>query len=102
MVRVHWVFPSASITVICISRAVRGPLNFRIEKLCLVNTVPGTRYWFFSLTSASLNGPEVNGEVVGRAYDVTFTRGEVGVLVETLGESGVKVRFDNLRFTPAE
>lgn len=45
---------------------------------------------------------EVNGQIVGRAYDVTFTRGEVGVLVETLGESGVKVRFDNLRFTPAE
>jgi hypothetical protein len=43
----------------------------------------------------------VNGQEVGRAADVTFTRGEAGVVVETLGEAGVKVRFDNLRFTPA-
>ena len=44
----------------------------------------------------------VNDQPVGRAADATFARGEVGVVVETLGEAGVKVRFDNLRFTPAE
>lgn len=42
----------------------------------------------------------VNEQEVGRAYDVTFTEGEIGVLVETLGAGDVKVRFDNYRYTP--
>jgi hypothetical protein len=44
----------------------------------------------------------VNGQEIGRAYDVTLTSGEIGLLVETLGEGGVKVRFDNFRYTPLE
>lgn len=44
----------------------------------------------------------VNGQEVGRAYDVTFSEGDIGLLVETLGEGGVKVRFDNFRYTPPE
>ncbi|MCB0036152.1 MAG: FHA domain-containing protein [Anaerolineales bacterium] len=44
----------------------------------------------------------VNGQEVGRAYDVALTEGDIGLLVETLGEGGVKVRFDNFRYTPLE
>ncbi len=42
----------------------------------------------------------VNDTEVGRATDVTFTSGEAGVLVETLGEGGVVVQFDNFSYTP--
>ena len=44
----------------------------------------------------------VNGREVGRAFDVTLEEGEIGLLVETLGEGGVKVRFDNLTYTPPD
>lgn len=42
----------------------------------------------------------VNGTEVGRGVDTAFTAGDVGVLVETLGEGGVEVEFDNFRYTP--
>jgi hypothetical protein len=45
----------------------------------------------------------VNGQEVGRATNVTPdgpVSGDVGVLVETLGEGGVRVAFDNFRYSP--
>jgi hypothetical protein len=42
----------------------------------------------------------VNGTEVGRGADRVLTEGEVGVLVETLGEGGVEVEFDNFKYTP--
>jgi hypothetical protein len=44
----------------------------------------------------------VNGQEVGRASDSTYSSGEFGLLVETLGEGGVVVAFDNFRYTPSE
>lgn len=38
----------------------------------------------------------VNGQEVGRVTDDTFTTGDVGLLVQSLGEGGVRVAFDNL------
>lgn len=43
----------------------------------------------------------INDQEVGRAFDATFTQGDVGILVETLGSAGVTVQFDNVKFTPA-
>jgi hypothetical protein len=42
----------------------------------------------------------VNGVEVGRTSDDRLTEGDIAVMVETLGESGVRVIFDNYRFTP--
>ena len=42
----------------------------------------------------------VNGQEVGRVTDNTFTSGDVGLLVQTLGGSGVRVLFDNLSVNP--
>jgi hypothetical protein len=42
----------------------------------------------------------VNGQQVGQASDSQFTEGDIGVLVETLGEGGVTVNFDNFTVTP--
>jgi len=42
----------------------------------------------------------VNGVEVGRTSDDRLTEGDIAVMVETLGESGVRVIFDNFRFTP--
>lgn len=42
----------------------------------------------------------VNDQEVGRVTDTTFTSGDVGVLVQTLGGSGVTVEFDNLSVQP--
>jgi hypothetical protein len=42
----------------------------------------------------------VNGVEVGRTSDDRLTDGDIAVMVETLGESGVRVIFDNFRFTP--
>lgn len=42
----------------------------------------------------------VNDQEVGRVTDNTFTAGDVGVLVQTLGGGGVRVLFDNLSVTP--
>lgn len=44
----------------------------------------------------------VNGEEVGRVTDNTLRRGDIGLMVETLGQGGVKVAFDNFRVTPLE
>lgn len=38
----------------------------------------------------------VNGQEVGRVTDDTFATGDVGLLVQSLGEGGVRVKFDNL------
>lgn len=42
----------------------------------------------------------VNDQEVGRVTDNTFTIGDVGVLVQTLGGGGVRVLFDNLSVRP--
>lgn len=42
----------------------------------------------------------VNGLEVGRAVDDRLTEGDVAVMVETLGEPGVRVVFDNFAYTP--
>ncbi len=42
----------------------------------------------------------VNDQEVGRVTDNTFTAGDVGVLVQTLGGGGVRVLFDNLSVNP--
>lgn len=42
----------------------------------------------------------VNGQEVGRVTDNTFTTGDVGLLVQTLGGGGVRVLFDNLSVNP--
>lgn len=44
----------------------------------------------------------VNDQEVGRATEATFASGNVGVFVETLGEGGVQVAFDNFKYTEAE
>ncbi len=44
----------------------------------------------------------VNGQEVGRVTDNTFTAGDVGLLVQTLGGAPVTVRFDNLSVRPLE
>lgn len=44
----------------------------------------------------------VNDQEVGRVTDNTLRRGDVGVIVETLGEGGVLVAFDNVRVTPLD
>lgn len=42
----------------------------------------------------------VNNVEVGRGTDTTLRSGDVGVLVETLGEGGVVVEFDNFSYIP--
>ncbi len=42
----------------------------------------------------------VNDQEVGRVTDNTFSSGDVGVLVQTLGGGGVRVHFDNLSINP--
>lgn len=42
----------------------------------------------------------VNGVEVGRTSDDRLTEGDIAVMVEALGESGVRVIFDNFRYTP--
>ncbi len=42
----------------------------------------------------------VNDQEVGRVTDSTFSRGDVGLMVETMGAGGVRVQFDNLLVTP--
>jgi len=44
----------------------------------------------------------VNGQEVGRAFDETRFSGDVGVMVETIGAGGVRVHFDNYRYTPLQ
>lgn len=42
----------------------------------------------------------VNDILVGRASDGRLTQGDIGVMVETLGEGGVRVAFDNVSVAP--
>jgi hypothetical protein len=44
----------------------------------------------------------VNGEEVGQATDLDFAPGDIGILVEALGEGDVTVAFDNFEFRPAD
>ena len=45
----------------------------------------------------------VNGQEIGRVNDSRGgTNGDVGLTVETIGEGGVRVAFDNFRYTPLE
>ncbi len=44
----------------------------------------------------------VNGQEVGRVSDTTLSEGDIGLLVETLGEGGVRIGFDNFTVTPLE
>jgi hypothetical protein len=44
----------------------------------------------------------VNDQEVGRATDNAIVRGDIGLIVETLGEGGVRVAFDNFSVTPLE
>lgn len=42
----------------------------------------------------------VNNQEVGRVTDNTLERGDIGIMVETLGQGGVLVAFDNFTVTP--
>jgi hypothetical protein len=44
----------------------------------------------------------VNNQEIGRMTDDTLRRGDIGIFVETLGEGGVRVAFDNFKVTPLE
>ena len=44
----------------------------------------------------------VNDQEVGRVTDNTFASGDVGLMIESLGQGGVRVHFDNLSVTPLE
>ena len=44
----------------------------------------------------------VNNQEVGQAFDDTFTQGNIGVAVETIGIGDVQVHFDNYAYTPAD
>ncbi|MCA9933180.1 MAG: hypothetical protein H6662_13360 [Ardenticatenaceae bacterium] len=42
----------------------------------------------------------VNDQEVGRVTDDAFSKGDVGLMVETLGEGNVRIQFDNFLVTP--
>ncbi|PID87080.1 MAG: hypothetical protein CSA11_05385 [Chloroflexi bacterium] len=42
----------------------------------------------------------VNDQEVGRVTDNTFSKGDIGLLVDTLGFGGVQIQFDNFTVTP--
>jgi hypothetical protein len=44
----------------------------------------------------------VNDQEVGRATDNAIARGDIGLAVETFGEGGVRIAFDNFSVTPLE
>jgi hypothetical protein len=44
----------------------------------------------------------VNNREVGRVTDNNFASGDIGLLVETLGQGGVQIQFDNFTVTPIE
>ena len=44
----------------------------------------------------------VNDSEVGRVSDATFAKGDVGLMVRTLGLGGVNVQFDNFSVSPLE
>lgn len=44
----------------------------------------------------------VNDQEIGRVTDNTYSRGDIGLMVETLGQGGVEVQFDNFSVEPLE
>ncbi len=44
----------------------------------------------------------VNDQEVGRVTDDTFSKGDIGLMVRTLGAGGVRVQFDNFSVNPIE
>ncbi|MFT5194719.1 MAG: hypothetical protein ACI9EW_002401 [Cellvibrionaceae bacterium] len=42
----------------------------------------------------------VNNQEVGQAFDNTFTQGNIGIAVETIGVGDVQIHFDNYSYTP--
>lgn len=44
----------------------------------------------------------VNNQEVGQAFDDTFTQGNIGIAVETIGIGDVQVHFDNYAYVPAD
>jgi hypothetical protein len=44
----------------------------------------------------------VNGVQVGRAVDSRLSQGDIAVMIETLGQGGVRVGFDNFIVSPFE
>jgi hypothetical protein len=44
----------------------------------------------------------VNDREVGRVTDDAFRRGDIGLMVETFGQGGVRVHFDNFSVRPLE
>lgn len=44
----------------------------------------------------------VNDQEVGRVTDDTYSSGDIGLLVETFGEGGVEVAFDNFMVIPLD
>lgn len=44
----------------------------------------------------------VNDTEVGRVSDASFAKGDIGLMVRTLGLGGVNVQFDNFSVTPLE
>lgn len=44
----------------------------------------------------------VNDQEVGRVSDGAFSSGDIGLMVETLGQGGVRVQFDNFTVEPIE
>ncbi len=87
----------------------------RCENGCATETILVNTYWFESdavrqgldqvntLRVEAEGGNmlfSVNGVEVGRASDYTLTKGDIGLLVETLGAGEVRVQFDNFQVTP--
>ncbi len=67
-----------------------GAVNQGLQETNRLRVVAeGTRMTFF-----------VNGVEVGRTSDSRLAEGDVAVAVETLGEPGVRVVFDNFKVTP--
>lgn len=44
----------------------------------------------------------VNGQEIGRVTDDAFSKGDIGLMVRTLGAGGVRVQFDNFSVNPIE
>ena len=42
----------------------------------------------------------VNNQEVGRVTDNSFAEGDIGLIVGSLGEGGVRIHFDNFKVTP--
>lgn len=67
-----------------------GAVNQGLQETNRLRVVAeGTRMTFF-----------VNGVEVGRTSDSRLAEGDIAVAVETLGEPGVRVVFDNFKVTP--